>query len=349
MNLVKKIYSKNIVSILDYGAESVIVLVGEKEEGGNFTIIGAGNAASQGIREGEIVHRSDAAESIVEALKKAERSSGLKIEKLYYNFDDGQMQSVFMKGSKVLDGEGEIRSLDIEAARKLGERLAGDFERSAIYSAEVRYIIDDRDDVVDPIGVYGKKLDVLVHILQARSGYLDEWNCLIQRAQLFGYTPVFSCWSTAYGILGKDDRLKRRLIVDMGRDYLNVFIFCNGKITAHRIKTVFGENPASIAQQAVLLANELIPLNPVVEETLVTGDCAQEPSVFNEFEGKMPMPLKVAVPTNIPKLSHPKYASAIGLLSVAEEIESKMPILRTERGILSNAKQKALSFINEYF
>ncbi len=349
MNLVKKIYAKNVLTVLDYGFDSVIVLIAEKKEDGRFQMIGAGDSAAQGLDKGEVAHLGDVTESIVQALKKAESSSGIKVDKLYYNFDDSQMRSVFSRGSKLLEGEGEVRASDIEEARKVAERLAGNFEKSIIYSKEVQFVIDDHDDVINPIGVFGKKLDVMVHILQARSSQCDVWHRLMRRTQVSRCTPVLSAWSTAYGILPKNDRIKKRLILDLGKDLSNVFVFRNDRITNYKVRPATLENMPSLKEQVMTLIKEFLSSDPGIEEVLITGDRAQDQAILGHLEGQIPIPLKVMAPLEISKLHYPRYASVAGLLSVADEIESRMPMLRAERNIFSNVKQRTLSFINEYF
>ena len=349
MNLVKKIYAKNLLTVLDYGAESVIVLVAEKKENGRFQVVGAGDSAAQGVYRGEVTHLGDAAESIVEALKKAESSSGIKIEKLYYNFDNPHLESVFSCGSKLLEGEGEIRGADIEEARKVAERLAGDFEKNILYSKEVQFIIDDHDEVLNPVGVFGKKLDVRVHILRAPSSQCDVWRGLMRRTQLSRCTPVLSAWSTAYGLLPKDDRIKNRLILDLGKDLWTTFVFYNGRIIRYQVKPADRGNSPAWVEPLVPLMKEFLSLDPGIEEVLITGDRAHDPAILNHCGDRISAPYRIASPAGIAKLDYPRYASVAGLLSVADEIESKMPMLRAERGIFLNVKQKAQALINEYF
>ena len=349
MNIVKKIYNRDILAALDFGAESVVVLIAEKKAGGGLQIIGAGDAASHGVKDGEVVHTGDAAESIIEALKKAENSSGFRVEKLYFNFDDAQMQSVVSSGSKLLGGEGEIQGSDIDEARKTAERLVGDFNKSILYSREIRYVLDGRDDVTDPVGAFGKKLDVLVHVLQARSSLCEGWQTLMKRSQIARCMAVPSSWSTAYGVLPDEDRVKKRLIVDLGNDFLNSFIFVNNRISACK---VFLNSPADgekVPAERLIAVTDLLASHPDTREMLLTGDQAGDKAVTESFGGAAQIPFRVASPQGFAKLNFPKYASVAGLLYVADEMESKMPILRAEKGIFSNVREKTISFINEYF
>lgn len=349
MNFVKKIYAKGILTVLDFGAESVVVLMAEKKENGSFKIVGAGDAVPHGVEAGEIINPGDATEVIVEALKKAERSSGTKIEKIYYNFDDVETQSVISRGSVYLSGDGEIRASDIEEARKVAERLIGNFEKTILYSQAVQFVIDDRDTVVNPIGVFGKKLEVFVHALQARASHCEAWQKLMNRAQIYKTTAIPSAWSTAYGILPKSDRNEKRLIFDLGKDFFNAFIFTNHRIAGYRVLLGPGAGASRNGELEMNLTKEFISANPDIQEVLITGDLAQDSETVLGLGLPSGIPSRVAAPQEIAKLQYPRYASVAGLLSVADEIESQMPMLRAEKNILSNVKEKAISFINEYF
>ena len=349
MNLVKKIYTKGVLAALDFGAESAVVLIAEKKEKGNFQIIGAGDAVSQGVSRGEVTNPGDATESIVEALKKAERSSGARVEKIYYNIDDVQMQSMLSRGSRFLSGEGEIQAADIEEAQKTAERLVGDFEKSILYSRDIQFVIDDRDQVVNPVGVFGKKLDVFFHVLQARSSQCESWQKLMRRSQISKSTAIPSAWSTAYGLLPKEDRVIKRLILDLGKDVCNIFIFENHRITGYKIKPGFVNNLSQGAESIREVTKEFFLSNSDIQEILITGDLAQNLEITENLKFSLEIPVRVAVPQGIAKLNFPKYASAVGLLYVADEIESKMPMLSAEKSILLNVKEKTTAFINEYF
>ncbi len=340
---------KKALSVLDFGSETVAVLVGEKKEDGTFHILGAGDAPARGVENGEITNLGDAVESVVEAARKAERCSGVRVETVYYNFDDARIQSVRSKGSKQLAGEGEIRAQDVECARQTAERLVSHFEKVIVYSKEIGFLIDDRDVVDNPVGVFGRKLEVTMHILQARSEYCEAWQKLIKRANLGNGVRVFSCWSTAYGILPREDRKRKRLILDLGKDHLNFFIFENNVVSDGRFYLNNKFSLAQIGERASAALAELTAKWPDVKEVLVTGDLAQDEKMIQALKETISVPVRLGSPLWVPKLTASKYASIVGLLCVADELERKSPVHRRNKGLFVSAKEKAVSFINEYF
>lgn len=337
------------LSVLDFGPDKVIVLIGTKKEEGAFGILGAGDARARGVEGGEITHLGDAVESVVEALRKAERAARFKIKKIYFNFDDARMESVYSKASKALGGEGEIERSDVEEVCGLAERMVARFERSVIYARPIDFLIDDRDVVENPIGVFGRKLDVTAHILHARSEHLEAWQKLVDRAHLEKGVPVLSAWSTAYGLLPREDRKRKRFIADLGSDFMNFFIFENNRITRYKAllqpKAETKEWPA----RALTASRELLEGGPEVEEILVTGDLAEEErceKVFSEVFGSR---FHIASPRGVSKLNSPRFSAAAGLLNVAGELEKKAAVLSKDKGFLMGVREKAKEFIDEYF
>lgn len=347
MNFIKKIYPKRVLSVLDFGADTTVVLMAQKNEDGSFSVLGAGDAASNGVKHGLVTHLGDAVESVVEAVREAERAAGVNIQTLYFNLDDPEIQSLRVRGSKQLSGEGEIRRSDVEQACQTARRLVGHFERTIVYFKELGFIIDDRDFVANPIGVFGVKLDVVAHVLQARSRICEDWARLMERAGVERPVRVFSAWSTAYGILPKEDRARKRLVIDAGRDLTAVFLFENNKITDYRVfaSEETGDLDGRIAKTAVgMFQNEVRP-----EQVFLAGDRAVSETLERSLGSELGMAVLRSKPLGVEKLSDPKYASLVGLLHVADELESDSPSVRADRNLLARVRNRVVSYINEYF
>jgi hypothetical protein len=347
MNLVSKI-SKRSLSALDFGAEKVSILIAEKITDKEFRILGSGDAPTEGISGGEITSIGDVVESVVTAVRRAEKSAGLEIDTLYFNQDDAQMESIQSWGSKTLKGEGQIVPVDAEEARVTAERLIGHFEKNTLYSKELKYLIDDKDTVLNPVGIFGRKLDVCMHFLLARSSQSDEWSKIMKRSGILKAVPVLSAWSTAYGILPEEDRQRTRVIVDAGADFLNIFLFGNNMISAFK---TFSANKAPDDRLLRIMESvkELMAQNNSAEQILITGDLSEEESLMMKMRELVTIPIHQAAPFGFEKLTQAKYASLAGLLRVADELQKKIPVMHREKGMVAGTKAKLMNLINEYF
>jgi len=348
VSFVRRIYSKPLLSALDFGPERVAVLIGEKKPDGTFHILGAGDSEARGVKDGEIVHLGDAVESAVEAVRAAEKAGGIKVQTLYINYDDPKVESVKSRGSKILKGEGEIQGSDIQEACEMAERLAARFEKKAVYSKAISFLIDDRDTVSNPSGVFGRKLEALVHLIQASSAGVEKWQRFIERCNVKKGSLVFSAWSTAYGLLPKADRERKRLIVNLGRDFSKIFIFAQDRIMDYQCLSMKNKNLGERGAHLLKEVKELLDKHPDSEQVLATGDFSKNEQGIQCLK-ELSIPFCPSGPLGVDTLTSPESSSLAGLLFVADDLEKKRPILRRDKGLLTNVKEKAVTFINDYF
>jgi len=345
----KHIYSKKPLAVLDFGPKSARVLIAEKKADGNFDILGAGDTAAQGMKDGEFAHLGDAVECVVEAVRKAERSSGLAIQRLYYNFDDPGMEGVWSRGGKSLSGEGEIRRQDVEDARKTAERLVGHFEKNIVYSKVISSVIDGRDAVEDPVGVFGRNLEVSAYILLARSKHCEAWWKLFERAHLERGVPVISAWSAALGVLNKENRQKKSAVFDIDFDFLNALVFINDKISDSRTILTQELSAQKVGERVMEWLKEFTAQDAELESVWVTGELSENEKILSQVRNSVGLPVERGVPLGVSRIHEPRFSSIAGLIHAADEMEKRIPILDRDKGIFVNVKERTLSFLNEYF
>lgn len=352
MNPVRRWTRPGLLVAVDFGSSSVTALLAERRDGG-MRIVGKGEAPSAGVEKGEIVRPGDAAEAIREALRRAESAAAAPAERLYFNLDDAGLESRRASGSRTLLGEGEIEASDVQAAREAAERGLEDFERKIVYSRPLEFLVDERDRVQDPLGIYARKLDVELHVLRARARVWDTWRRVLERAFAPPSVLVLSPWSTAYGVLPKEDRARKRLIVDAGRDFLNIFGFGNNMITSCRTVSadalMADRQAEGYAERIAALAAEAAAKDPGTEQVLVAGDLAEDENLLERLRTTTRLPVHVPDSRGAETAWRPADASAAGLLAVAEELERLRPTLRRDTGAWTALRAKAAEFFNEYF
>lgn len=344
-----RLAANRLIAALDFGSDSAIVLIGQKKDDGRFELVGAGEAKAQGVKPGVIENVGDAVEAVIEASGKAEAAAGIKIKTLYYNFDDPSMLSVRSKGAITLKGENEIQPSDVDEAESVARRLVGHFESSPVYAKSDEYLIDDKDVVLNPLGVFARRIEVSMHLLQARAQFCQDWEKVMRRCQFPKSVRVLTAWSVASGIAGSQSFQGKKLIVDLGSDYTNIFVYGRGCILDYKVLLTAQKSDIR-GDRRIAAAKELLDRHSDIQEILVTGDLAEEehakPAWVEMAKG---IPVRPATPQGVTKLTQPKFASVVGLLWVADELQKKSPIMSKDRNFIGEVKQKAQAFIQEYF
>lgn len=328
---------------LDCGEGAVTALVAEPKADGQWRLLAHAEAPADGIRHGELLNIGDATESVVTALRRAESACGLKCERLLFNFDDAALEGFFPSGSRTLTGEGQIRPSDVEHAASTAERLVNHFEKTSVYSAETGFLIDGKDNVENPIGVFGRQLDVQLHVLMARAGHLEDWEKVMERARLKSAVPVLSLLSSAYGVLSAEERRGPRLLWDLGKDFLNGAVLERGTLREYSVRPTHGMSGSDIAEWVVSISKKFVSRHRGVTEAVLTGDLAEK-----EGGWTLAVPSRVASPQGVPPLDEPRHAAAVGLLRLAASMPGGAPS-RTQKDLIAGIQKRALSLINEYF
>lgn len=344
-----KSFSRRVLAVLDFQENTVSALLAEQKEG-RLRCLGLGESPAQGVSAGRVENIGDAVECVVEAARAAQRQAGQAAGTVYYNFFDPALESVVARGSKILSGEGQVRESDLRDVRQVAARAVGHFEKNIIYARDVGFTIDDRDFVLNPLGVFGRKVAVERRVLLSSSASQDAWDRVMARAQIRRAVPVISSWSTAYGVLPRDDRSRPRLIASYSQGALKVFTFGNNMIGEHRA-LVFepGSSPTERAAKAMEFLRTLEWDGHPFEQVLLTGQPLFQTEALADLREWFKKPLAPAKPAAIAGLEDSARADLVGLALVADELEGSRPILHEERGVLPGLKAKAKSFFNDYF
>ncbi len=351
MNILRDIYQKKTFSCLDFGSKKVTVFIGEKKADGSLKILGFGEAEALGLEAGQVKRLPDVVESIDKALSAASFSSQVKVETLYFNFDDLKMKGQSIQGCKFLQGEGQVQIRDRDDVCRIAQAHASSFEKSIVYAKATGYIIDERDQMQNPVGVFGKKLDVCMHVLQADSYYCQSWQKIMDRCDVPNSVMVPSAWSTVYGVVTAQDRQKRRLIADLGEDFINCVCFENNSIVGYSIFLTTTFTRGALPQAVLSILKELAERFKNSEEILLTGDLAADVSMLAYLKEHTSLPVRPAAPLGISDFNDTSLASLAGLFFVADELERRHsnPIMMGDKDLFSNIKKKAQGFIHEYF
>ena len=89
---------RNILTAIDVGTTKIGTIVADMSEGNGARIIGVGIAPSKGLHKGLVVNINDARDSIRESVKRAEQSSGYKVESAFVGVTGRHVSSLNNRG-----------------------------------------------------------------------------------------------------------------------------------------------------------------------------------------------------------------------------------------------------------
>lgn len=183
-----------------------------------------------GIKNGKIVDIQEVSASIDKLLRAVKAKAGINIRSVYLNIygqDITSKQSravipLAERGNKVITLS-DIRRVE-EEARILGSSL----EEEIVQAIALGYMVDDREKIINPLGLYGHKLGVDLLLISVKTAYLQGVNRLFGRLGYEVKHLFLSILATSKILLDKN-ALKTGLYVfcDIGADLTEIIVFEN--------------------------------------------------------------------------------------------------------------------------
>lgn len=205
-----------IYASLDIGTTSIKVIISEVLNG-QLNVIGVGNERAQGMNRGVIVDIEKVSRAIENAVAQASERSGAVIHRIIVGVPSYQVHIDRCYGTQnVMADDQEIRREDVQAVI---ERAVSNF---AINDQEVlsikvdEFIVDGFNEILDPQGMIGKRLEVNGTIYTVNRSVLHNIKKAVTHAGLNIENFVLFPQAMAKYTLSPDERAFGTILVDMG-------------------------------------------------------------------------------------------------------------------------------------
>lgn len=222
---------EQVIVALDIGTTKVCTLVAEVDPQRRVNIVGVGTAASRGMRKGVVVDIDEAAQAIVESVRKCERLSGYSIESAFVGVTGAHISGVNRRGVvAVSPNASEITEGDVERAKEAArvQAIAGD--REILHVLPRGYVLDGQDGVRDPVGMAGRRLEAEIHIVTAGTTAIHNLVRCVNRAGLQIDDLILQPIASGEAVLTPAEREIGVALADIGGGTTDVAIFSDGAV-----------------------------------------------------------------------------------------------------------------------
>ncbi|RMD59603.1 cell division protein FtsA [Candidatus Parcubacteria bacterium] len=223
-----------IIAGLDIGSTAVRLVVGQriKDEGGeHLQIIGAVSAPSQGINRGAVSSIEDVTSSISACLEKAERLVGVPINSVWAGINSPHIKCQRSQGVvAVSKGDNEISREDVKRAIDAAQTFSVPPNYEILHVIPIKYKVDNQEDIKDPVGMVGVRLEVDTLVIQALSSQVNNLTKAIYRSQLEIDDLVISPLAAAEAVIGPKQKELGAVLVNIGSATTSIAVFEEGEV-----------------------------------------------------------------------------------------------------------------------
>lgn len=207
-----------LISGIDIGNSEIKVIVARAAgESAKPEILGVGTAPSHGLRRGMVVDMEETVCDIGAAIQRAQAMSGEKIKRAYVAVNGLHIKSQLSRGViAVSRADNEISQSDIQRVLQAASVVSLPANREVIHIIPRNFIIDGSEQVKNPLGMKGVRLEAEVMIIDGLSPYIRNIVKCVNENGIEVAEIVFAPLASALSTLDKNQREYGVMQVDFG-------------------------------------------------------------------------------------------------------------------------------------
>ena len=230
---------KDVVVGLDIGTAKVMAVVAEVLPGGELKLAGLGVAPSNGLKRGVVVNIDATVQSIQQALKEAELMADCKIQRVYTGITGSHIRGLNSSGMVAVKDK-EVTSADVARVVETAKAINISSDQRLLLVEPQEFVIDGQD-VKEPIGMSGIRLEAKIHIVTGAQSAAENIIKCVRRCGLEVEQLMLNPLASSQAVLTDDERELGVAVVDIGAGTTDVAIFTGGAIRHTAVIPIAGD------------------------------------------------------------------------------------------------------------
>jgi len=230
---------KDLVVGLDIGTAKVMAVVAEVLPDGSLRLAGFGSAPSNGLKRGVVVNIDATVHSIQQALKEAELMADCKITRVYTGITGSHIRGLNSSGMVAIKDR-EVSQADVTRVVETAKAIHISSDQRLLLVEPQEFIIDGQD-VKEPIGMSGMRLEAKVHIVTGAQSAAENIIKCVRRCGLEVEQLMLNPLASSLSVLTEDERELGVALVDIGAGTTDIAIFTNGAIRHTAVIPIAGD------------------------------------------------------------------------------------------------------------
>ena len=230
---------KDLVVGLDIGTSKVMAVVAEVLPGGELKLAGLGIAYSNGLKRGVVVNIDATVQSIQQALKEAELMADCKISRVYTGITGSHIRGINSSGMVAVKDK-EVTQADVARVIETAKAINISTDQRLLLVEPQEFVIDGQD-VREPIGMSGIRLEAKVHIVTGAQSAAENIIKCVRRCGLEVDQLMLNPLASSLSVLSRDEQELGVALVDIGAGTTDVAIFTGGAIRHTAVIPIAGD------------------------------------------------------------------------------------------------------------
>ncbi|HSF46842.1 MAG TPA: cell division protein FtsA [Burkholderiales bacterium] len=232
--------SKNLIVGLDVGTSKILCVVAEMKPDGGMEVVGMGHHPSRGLKKGVVVNIESTVNAIQRAVEEAELMADCQIREVYTGIAGSHIKS-FNSHGMVAIKDREVSQVDVDRVMETAKAVNIPTDQQILHILNQEFIIDGQEDVREPLGMAGVRLEAKVHIVTGAVSAAQNIMKCVRRCGLEVKDLVLQPLASATAVLSEDEKDLGACLVDIGGGTTDVAVFTGGAIRHTAVIPIAGD------------------------------------------------------------------------------------------------------------
>ena len=231
---------KNLIVGLDIGTSKIVAIVAELQADGELKVVGLGQHISRGLKKGVVINIDSTMQSVQRALEEAELMANCKINNVFTGIAGSHIKSLNSHGMvKIKDAE--VSQMDVDRVVETARAIALPADQQILHILTQEFIIDGQEDVREPLGMSGMKLEVKVHIVTGAVAAAQNIVKCIKRCGIDVSDLILQPLASSLAVLTEDEKELGVCLVDIGGGTTDIAVYKQGAIRHTAVVPIAGD------------------------------------------------------------------------------------------------------------
>jgi cell division protein FtsA len=231
---------KDLIVGLDIGTSKIVAIVAEVFPDGRYEVIGMGQHESRGLKKGVVVNIESTVLSIQRALEEAELMADCKIRTVFTGIAGSHIRS-FNSSGMVAIKDREVTQPDVARVIETAKAVNIPTDQQVLHVLPQEFIVDGQEDVREPLGMSGVRLEVKVHIVTGAVSAAQNIVKCVRRCGLEVQDLILQPLASSLAVLTDDEKELGVALVDIGGGTTDIAIFNDGAIRHTAVIPIAGD------------------------------------------------------------------------------------------------------------
>ncbi len=229
-----------LLAAVNVGSYRTAAMVAGVGEDGSLIVLGSGHRASEGIRRGYVVDMERATHAIRDALERAEKMAGHRVDSVWVGCSGAGLASTEERVTIDIGGR-RVEQDDIDHLLIAGRDVIEPDGRMVLHAHPAHYTLDGQEGVSSPKGLHAETLAVDIHVVLADGAPIRNITEAVHNAHLGVNAVVGSPIASGHACLTREERELGVALIEFGGDVTNVSLHAAGML-AGLFTIPFGSN-----------------------------------------------------------------------------------------------------------